>query len=84
MSRSDKSKKSDPSKKSAREGQAIELAEEGRTVGKKPSQDSGDETLIDSNGDEFRWPAAIVRKDKYDVSSSNVGGETKRARAERY
>ena len=73
--------KSNRSKKSTQEGRGIELAEEGRAIGKKPSQDSGDETLIDSKEDQNRWPGAIVRTDQYDVSTLDVQEEKRRSRA---
>lgn len=65
--------KSSRSKKSTQEGKAIELAEEGRAIGKKPSQDSGNETLVDHHDQHVVWPGNILRTDQYDVSSEAVG-----------
>lgn len=70
--------KSGPSKKSTQEDKDIELAEEGRAIGKKKSQDSGDETLFDPNENDIRWPDSILRTDQYAVTSENLAEEKQR------
>ncbi|KAL8818492.1 MAG: hypothetical protein Q9191_007931, partial [Dirinaria sp. TL-2023a] len=66
--RSGRSKKS--SQKSTEPGNKdIELAEEGRAIGKKKSQDSGEETLIDSYPNKYFGPGKILRTDQFAVKN---------------
>lgn len=75
--------KTDRSKKSTQEGKAIELAEEGRASGKKQSEDSGGDTLLDPAENDFRWTTGILRTDQYAVSTEDLQAKEKRARGPR-
>ncbi|KAL8823655.1 MAG: hypothetical protein Q9191_005661 [Dirinaria sp. TL-2023a] len=70
--------KSNRSKKSTTQGKNdIELAEEGRVIGKKASQNSGDDTLYDPNDNHLPWEGGILRTDQFAIQSHELGEDEK-------
>ena len=59
------------------------MAEEGRATGKKQSEDSGGDDLLDPTENDFRWTAGILRTDQYAVSTEDLQAKEKRARKAR-